>query len=253
MQEQVTVKTLEKALSIMDIFLAEKKPLSIAEIHRNLNMPKPTVLRLTRVLEAFGYLTKRENNKYWLGSKILQLSLVINEQLELCTLAMPVIKKLRDITGETAHLNVPENYERVCIYCLQGTEEVRAMMHVGQRSPLHVGASAKVMLAFMSDQFIASYIEHYRSSDASFGPINTEKLWGEINQVRDRGYCITERERTRDGIAVSAPVKDASGKLIAAIAVTVPATRSQFEINRYLTAVIQAAKELSVQLGYSHK
>lgn len=250
MDEQGTVKTLEKALFIMDLFLSQREELSIAEIHRELNMSKPTVFRLTKVLESFGYLVKRENNKYWLGSKILQLSMVINEKLELCALAMPIIKNLRDTTGETAHLNVPENFERVCIYCLHGKEEVRAMMQVGQRSPLHVGASAKVLLAYRSDACISKYIKQYQLSDASFGPIYANRLWDDVRKIREQGHCITDRERTKDGIGVSAPVRDVSGSVVAAVAVTVPATRDKVAIDRYRELVNQAAKEISIQLGF---
>jgi DNA-binding IclR family transcriptional regulator len=246
---QLTVKTLEKALLIVDLFLQETEPLSIGEIHRHLNMSKPTVSRLARVLESFGYLVKQDNNKYWLGTKILQLASVINEELELATLAKPAIKKLRDATNETVHLNVVENFERLCIYCLQGKGYLRGHVTVGHRSPLHIGASAKILLAFMSDSFINNYIDKFLRDNC--GSAYIDELWTDINKIREMGYCVTVKERTQDSTGIGAPIRNASGAVIAAIAMTFPATRDEAVVSDFIAKTIEAAKEISASLGYS--
>ncbi|MGI6453302.1 MAG: IclR family transcriptional regulator [Syntrophomonadaceae bacterium] len=252
MDSPIVVKTIDKALSIIELFLDKSEPLSAVEIHRALNIPKPTVSRLTRVLEYRGYLTKTENNKYWLGSKILQLASIINEQLELATLARPIVKELRDCTHQTVHLNIIEKFERVCIYCLQGKGDVRGYMVVGQRSPLHIGASAKLLLAFNDDRFINEYIEQYKLSDKRFGLINSNELWADIHQIREKGYCVTIKQRTRDGIGISAPIREVSGRVIAAVTITAPATRIDM-IDCYIAKVMEAASEISSLLGYTNK
>lgn len=244
--ESTTARSVERALSILDVFLKEKRPLSIADLHRSLDLPKPTVFRLVRGLESFGYLVRKDNdsNKYWLGSKILQLSSIINEKSDLSSLAMPILKKLRDETRETAHLNIIEKDERVCVYCLHGTKEIRYVVNIGDRSPLHLGASAKLMLAYMTDDFINQYIKRNQITDS-------QKLWDQLLKVRKQGYCITVGERSIDGIGVSAPVRDASGKVIAAIAVSAPAARlSREAVERYTLLAVKSAGELSSQLGH---
>lgn len=244
--ESPSARSVERALSILDVFLKEKRPLSIAELHRFLDLPKPTVFRLVRGLESFGYLLRKDNesNKYWMGSKILQLSSIINEKSDLSTLAMPVLKKLRDETKETAHLNIIEKDERVCVFCMHGTKEIRYVVNIGDRSPLHVGASAKLMLAYMSDEFVNQYIKRNQITDP-------EKLWDQLLKIKKQGYCITVGERSIDGIGISAPVRDASGKVIAAIAVSAPAARlSRAAVERFTALVVESAGELSSQLGF---
>lgn len=246
--ETSQIRSVERALSIIDVFLKEKRPLSIAEIHRCLDLPKPTVFRLVRGLETFGYLIKRdsESNKYWLGSKILQLSSVINEQSDLPVLAMPILKKLRDETKETAHLNIIENNERVCICCLHGTKEIRYVVNIGDRSPLHLGASAKLMLAYLNDEMIRQYIERNKVPQP-------DQLWQQLLKIREQGFCITVGERSIDGIGISSPIRDAYKKVIAAISVSAPVSRlSQEAIRHITTLVIKSSEDLSLQLGYTN-
>jgi len=251
--QEARVQSVMRALSILDVFLKEKKPLSIAELHRLLDLPKPTVFRLVRELEAFDFLKRMNNdaNKYWIGSKILQLSFMYNEQFELYVWAMPYLRRIRDETKETVHLNVMEKNERVCVYCLQGTEEIRYIVNVGHRSPLHVGPSAKIMLASMDDDFINQYIADHKPLETLSGPLDPECLWAQINKIREQGYCVTMGERNKDGLGIAAPVRDASGKVIASISLTLPVMRKDHvPLERYIEMVVKESLELSAQLGY---
>jgi IclR family KDG regulon transcriptional repressor len=115
------VKTLERAFFILNILIEEKKPLGITEISRYSGFSKPTVFRIVQTLESFGFLIRQGSNKYWLGTKILEWSYVISERFDICAVALPIMQKLRDETNETTQLNIRENFERVCVYCLYGT------------------------------------------------------------------------------------------------------------------------------------
>lgn len=185
--------------------------------------------------------------------RTLQFTLAINEQFELVTVAKPVIDKLRNVTSETTHLNIQEGFERVCVYCIQGTGEVRAYMRLGQRSPLHLGASAKVLLAFRSDLYVEHYIKDYLLPDPAFNQMAPAVLRESIKQIRELGYCITDRERTRDAIGVSAPIRNVTGEIVGAIAITCPSTRCSSEVEFYKNEVIKAAQEISILLGFLPK
>ena len=165
--------------------------------------------------------------------------------------AMPYLRRIRDETKETVHLNVMEKDERVCVYCLQGTEEIRYMVNVGHRSPLHMGPSAKLMLASMDDEFINRYIAEHKPLETLHGPLDPECLWSQIKKIREQGYSVTMGERNKNALGIAAPVRDASGKVIAAISLTLPIIRKdQVPLDKYIETVVKESLDLSVQLGY---
>jgi DNA-binding IclR family transcriptional regulator len=90
---------------------------------------------LVKVLETNKFLVKKTHSEqYWLGSKVLQLAAVFSEQSEISALATPILLDLRNSTRETVHLNIREENERVCIYCLEGFERyVPAIKKVSDR------------------------------------------------------------------------------------------------------------------------
>lgn len=244
-KESFAVRTLERGTAILDVFIQERRPLSVAELHRILNLSRSTVWRLVKVLETNKFLVKKTHSEqYWLGSKVLQLAAVFSEQSEISALATPILLDLRNSTRETVHLNIREENERVCIYCLEGFEPIRSGNQEGQRSPLHLGASAKVLLAGMDDNSIKKYIDdkHMDSSTAS-------AVLREVEQIRQQGYSASRQERIPEMVAISAPVKNPAGQTVAALSLTGPITREKSILENHTSKVIEAAKKLSIQLG----
>jgi len=165
--------------------------------------------------------------------------------------AQPVMERLRDITEETVNLYVLDGFDRVCIEQAEGVHLVRQVVRLGQKIPAYCGAAGKVLVAWQPEDFIERLISHTRLKPLTKNTISDVVLFKkELAKIRMQGYAVSHGERDIEVAAVSAPVFDEEGKILASLSVSGPVSR--FEITpQVIEAVKNAASEISYQLGYS--
>ena len=185
--------------------------------------------------------------------KLLELGYIVSQQLDLPRLATPILHGVATEANETAHLSMRDGDEGVLIAKAETSESLRLHTALGRRVPLHAGASMKVILAFLPDEQIESYIE--RSGLPRIAPNTVQdpkRLWADIRSIRKRGYAVTYSEQTRGAAGVSAPVRNHSGDVIAGVTISGPEQRfTPKAVERFAHIIVAAAYSLSLQLGYS--
>jgi DNA-binding IclR family transcriptional regulator len=164
------------------------------------------------------------------------------------------MKELLSRTQETVHLNVIDGLERLCVDSIESPQKVKATVPIGERNPLHAGASAKCLLAFSSQDFIDRYLD-----EAPLVPIterttvDPDVLRREFRYYQKQGYASSLGERTPGLAVISAPVLDHSGMLVAAISLALPEPRchdkEHWEYCR--EALLEITASLSRTIGYS--
>src|SRR5690606_19867547 len=137
------VRAVVRAIEILMSFTAETPELSLSELTRKVQMPKSTVYRLLLTLEQHKFIERTGQDRFRLGSALIVLGQLALNSRDLLQLALQPMQALRDRTGESVHLHILDANERLCIHTIQGTHDLRTVGGVGQRSPLHVGASAR--------------------------------------------------------------------------------------------------------------
>ncbi len=101
------VPGLERGLNILRLFSRARRAISAPEMARELGIPRSTVFRLAQTLEAMGFLRRLDNGRdYALGPAVLSLGFEYLGSLDLVELANPVLARLRDQTGCSAHLAI---------------------------------------------------------------------------------------------------------------------------------------------------
>jgi DNA-binding IclR family transcriptional regulator len=256
-REKSGLRTVERALSVLESFTAEETECSLADLARKLRLSKATVSRLLSTLLKHGYIDRTpDGSKYCLGVKLFYLGSIVAKTMKLREVALPIMYELRDATEETVHLNIVDGNQRLCIECVEGRHELKVTTHVGQRSPLHAGASAKVLLAYQDTETIEKILSRSRLSRITSTTITEpEKLRKELEEIRNRGYAVSRGERIHGVVALSAPVRDRTGSVVASLSVLVPETRAEASrIEDVLLPLLLAkAAELSFRLGYSRE
>ena len=197
MNEQ-KVDAVERALMLLDCFGVEDRSLSLAQLAERSGLYKSTILRLASSLERFGYLLRGEDGRYRLGPTLWRLGSAYRLGFDMAEHIRPELRRLVEVTGETASFYVREGDARVCLYRLNSPRAVRHHLEEGQRLPLNGGASAKILLA-----------------------------WGDGGNkaVREAGYAVSLGERDPDIAAVAVPVLSAQRQLRGALAVSGLITR----------------------------
>ena len=179
------MRILDRITAILEAVADSPDPLPPAVIARTLNLPLPTVSRLTRELASWRYLQVEErSNCYSLGSRSLAWGYAARPA-RLMTTIVPEMERLRDATGETVSLHVRSNDLRVCIAEVQSLELVRRVVPIGLVIPLHFGATGRVLLAFALPDFISTYM-----AKLGLAPTAERVLLKELELIREQGWSM---------------------------------------------------------------
>lgn len=245
-----TSETVKKTLGLLDVLSGEKREWYAAEIAQAAKLPVSTVFRLLTTLVQLRFIDyDAPTRRYRLGLKLLELGYRVSEGLDLPALANPVLRRLSDKSGETAHLSIRDGDEGVFVAKVETHHSVRMHTALGRRVPLHAGASMKTLLAFLPDAEVEAYIrDTFGSTHAQIA--ETQRLWQAINAAREKGYCFTRSEQTPGAAGVGAPVRDHTGRVVAALTISGPEARFTAEkVAQFGDLVRDAARELSAELG----
>lgn len=236
-EEKLTVRAVERALDILLCF-TDATDLSMTEIAQRVSLHKSTVYRLLSSLEMKGFVIRDAvTDKYRLGFRIWELSANISRSDDPAVLLLPEMERLRDQLGETVSLYIRDGLERIRIQAVQSKEAVRRVAPVGVRLPLYVGASSKVLLAFAEPK-----VEQLVIEDPSWpSSIDKESFRLQMEEIRRVGYATSVEEREKGAAAVAAPIRNRSGKLVAALSVSGPANRWSLAAMRKSVPHIQEA------------
>ncbi|MEV4078501.1 IclR family transcriptional regulator [Nonomuraea fuscirosea] len=223
--------------------VAARQPIGVGELARELGLPKSTVQRSLRTLNEAGWIRPAggEVTRWQVTSKALQIARTT--ELGLRDAAMPVMEELRQRTGETIHLMVPEGDAVVLIERLETDKPLRIVLPLGIRLPLHASANGKAVLAHLR-----------RPAGALLGYTGTtitdpDALRAELDGVLARGYADNRGEWRSDIAAVAAAVLGPDGP-IASLSVSTPASRMPEALRaEYGKLVTQAARTLTESLG----
>lgn len=244
-EDKRTVRAVERALDVLLCFTA-KSDWGLSEIALQAGLHKSTAHRLLATLEDRGFVIRDDaTEKYRLGLRILELSSNLSRE-DPSVVLLPDMERLRDELGETVSLYVRDRGERVRIQAVQSTQAIRRVATVGARLPLSVGASSKVLLAF-SDEAVRREVMADPSWPAS---VDRDKYADQLEEIRRAGYATSFEEREPGAAAVSAPIVDRSGKLVAALAVSGPSNRLTPDVmRRHAPAIMEAAGRMGKLLG----
>ena len=222
------VAAVDRALSLLAAFQDGDAALSLAELAERTRLYKSTVLRLLASLEHGGWVQRQDDGRYAVGAAVARLHAVYEQSFSLDKLVMPALRALVLATGESAAYHVRQGRERLCLYRVDSPHPVRDHARAGDLLPLDKGAGGRVLVAF--DPELGDWAKKNRKHYAG---------------VRADGYEALVGDRHSEIAGISAPVFRRSGELAAALTLTMPAHRYD---ERYVKNVLQAARELGVQL-----
>lgn len=249
-----TLSTVRNAARLLKAFLPREEELGVSELARRLALGKSTVHRLLVTLCAEG-LVERDpgSGRYRLGLVMFELGDTVRGRLDLGRAAGPALTALRDRIGESAQLGVPHGTDVVYLERLDGIQTPRLLGEQDRRVPMYTSAEGKVLLAFRTEAELTGYLADARLVRLTGRTITDRaRLVTELAAVRRRGYAESVNEREVGVAALAAPVRDATGAVVASIGVVAPLTRFRALSRAQLAeAVFEAGRSASRRLGWS--
>jgi DNA-binding IclR family transcriptional regulator len=246
-------RTVMRALTIVDSFTLDRPELGVREVARRLGLASSTAGRLLATLQSAGVLTQNPRTRtYMLGPRVLVWAGFYTGVLDVRATARPVLDRLRRATRETVTLYVQDGDERVCVERLEGPENIRAVVRLGERLPCYAGAGGKVLLAFLADAAREALLDRIVLTRITGRTItNRARLERELVTIRRQGYATSSGEHFVNASAVAAPVLGADGALVAVVSVSGPAERfTRARLPDYIKRVSKAARDISRSMGY---
>jgi DNA-binding IclR family transcriptional regulator len=252
--ERYIVPALRRGLSVLRLFSRERRVVTLPEIVRELGVPRATAFRLAHTLEADGYLQRTpHSNAFQLGLNVLSLGFEYLGSLDLLDIARPALEDLRDRLDLSVHMGVRDGTDVVYLVSLPSQHRLRSNVSVGTRSPAHANSIGRATLFDLSlDALRALYRGVKMAPYSEQIPTTVDALHQRLDEERQQGY-VSWRSAIIPGIAtVSAPIRDAEGRIAAALNVSDYESRPimQEQNGRVKDEVLRTAAAVSQSLGY---
>jgi DNA-binding IclR family transcriptional regulator len=230
MRQHSGIGVLDKAVGLLHT-IAES-PCGLAELCERTELPRATAYRLAAALEVHRLLARDDEGRWTLGPAVTELAASVNDPLLAASAA--VLPGLRETTGESVQLYRREGTSRVCVAAVEPAAGLRDTVPVGARLPMTAGSGAKVLLAYADATIQKAVLPTAKFTDRA------------LAEVRRRGWAQSVAEREPGVASVSAPIRDRTGRVIAAISVSGPIERlGRRPGDRHAMAVVRAGQRLS--------
>lgn len=247
------VPAVDRAVRLLHALRRASVPRGISELARELDLNKATVRDILLTLEAHG-LVERDaaTTRFRLGYGLYAFAGALGQQGgDITSLARPFLRALADQTGETAMLTLPDGERLLIVAVEEPASALKISAPVGRRLPLWAGAPAKVLLAALDEVELARRLRAMALPRFTTRSITAPAAYrAALRLVARQGYAVDDEEYL-DGVrAVSAPVRGASGAVVAALTVVGFSTRLTPERLAVASeAVVAGAAAVSARLG----
>jgi DNA-binding IclR family transcriptional regulator len=247
-----SLKSMQKLMAVLDCFSRYDRSLSLAELSERCRMPKTTVHRLVTSLREAKLLEQdKGRDRYRMGIRLFELGSIVLANLDVHREARDFVERLGEISGESAHLCVFDGTNMVIIEHREPGGSSVNWTTTLSISPSYCTGVGKAALAFQEPATIEKVIRQGLLPYTPNTLTDPDALRADLAETRRRGYSIDEGEHQPNVRCVAAPIRNASGRVFAAISVTGPMDRVTRERVPVLAElVIATANQLSRQLGF---
>lgn len=243
------MKTARKAVQLLRQFSRAEPELGVRDLARRLDMDSASVHRLLRALLAERFVEQDPlSRRYRLGFGVVDLAAIRICQHGLLAIASPYLEQLRDETGETVALLVPDHLEAVCLAVVESRQSVRVGYEIGERIPLHASAGGQVLLAYFNQ---ADRQAVYAAGLTRFTPrtlTDPVALEDRLAHIRADRSGWAEDSYFQDVVSAAAPVIDPKQSVAGVVTLAAPMHRCGLtELPRLSLAARRTADAIALE------
>ena len=245
------LSSLNHALKIMDL-LSVRSNLGVTEISRITGYDKSSVYKMLYTMQHRGYVIKTDDARYALSSKLAANSGQTLARQNVVDVAAPHIRRLRDACGETVLLGVLNINGKVIFTCKEeglAPESIRT--RTAYEIDAYTNAAGKLLLANLDSRMlkgILSGIQLYAHTPLTVP--DEAALLDQLDALRNASYAEQYDENYFGHSDIAAPVRDESGRCIAALSIACPTEVMRKNSGRFLPLLIHTAEEISADMGW---
>lgn len=254
-ESRYQVAAVDKALRVLNVFADAPHRFTLTEIATRTNLSANQSFRLLQTMICRGFVRHDSETKlYSLGPRLFSLASALFRGDALVVAAGEELTTAHSVTGETVAVIVQDGDATVCVDARESTHQLHVAAAIGSRATfLHAGAVGKVLLAGEDDEVIDRYLTGHTPLVplTRHTPTTRDAVWAEIRRIRASGYAISDEEVAEGMYGIAAPIRDRTGRTIAAITLSAPLSRAgEKERDLHREAILTAGRRISEHLGY---
>ncbi len=247
-------QAIDRAFLVLET-VAHTGSMSLAELHKVLNINKPALFRVVQALCSNGYLNKDDKTgDFSLSLKAFEIGVRAVNNLNYMPMIKDALKELSTKFGVIAQFSVEDNNELLCLESIDiNNTGFSVYTRVGTRSNLYSTSAGKALLSLLPNDKILDKFEYMNvRSLTSKTLVTADALLQDIARTRSRGYAIDNEENELGLFCIGAPLMGYNGTVLGAVSLS---ANSMDETTEKLLsqALLSAIQRLSSMLGYASR
>ena len=239
---------MRRTVALLRVMAESPRDLGVSDLSKKLGIAGATAFRILYTLGLEGLVIQDNDTKrYRLGADLAALGHAAAERFDVRYEALPTMERLSSESGMSSYLNISGSSEVVCIEHVASLGNIDLYGRVGRTMPFHACPSGFVLLAFGPSDLLTKVIGAPLRKFGKNSVVDTTALLGIIGGVRERGYAYGESD-LEDGVtSVSAPIRDHTGNVVAAIGLAGFSVMFNGHEQWLVQVLLNAAREISTQ------
>ena len=219
------VQSLERGLLVIRAFDAEHRELGLSEVARISGLTRAAARRFLLTLASLGYVNVSEG-RFSLTPRVLELGYAYLSSLTLPEVAQPHMEALVARVNESSSVSVLDDTEVVYVARVPTRRIMSITLSVGTRLPAYATSMGRVLLAGLADEELEARLARIELRPLSAHTITDRAaLRAVLERVRRQGWAAVDQELEEGLRSLAVPIHDAAGAVVAAINVSVHASR----------------------------
>jgi IclR family pca regulon transcriptional regulator len=245
------VESIARGFDVLKAFDRSRPTMSLSEVASAADLARPTARRILRTLTMLGYVWAAEGN-FELTPRVLELGLTYVQAFGLWDVARPHLEDLVAKTHESSSIAQLDGSDIVYVARVAVPKIIALAVHIGTRFPAVPTSLGKVLLAGLEPEELEKTLaEPSRAGVAPRWQPDRAELDTALREVRAQGWALTDEQLALGIRSVAAPLRDGSGRVMAAVNVTVHAAETAVEKLRgeYLPMLLDTAGRISADFA----
>jgi IclR family pca regulon transcriptional regulator len=245
------VQSLERGLAVIRAFDTDRRSLTLSDVARETGLSRASARRFLHTLVELGYVAT-DGREFMLRPAILDLGYAYLSSLTLPEIALPHLQELSEQVGESSSVAVLDGADIAYVERVATRRIMSAAIRVGTRFPAYATSMGRAILAHAEPAALDAYLAATTLTPLTSRTITRPgDLRAALDQVREQGWALVDQELEEGLRSVAAPLRDGSGRVVAAVNVSAPVRRGEIGeiLEHVLPPLLKAAAAIESDLA----
>lgn len=248
--ERDHIRSIERGFAVLLAFDADLPAPSLAELAAKTGFSRPAVRRILLTLQKLGYVVS-SGSRWSLTPRVLTIGQHYAATHHVSEVAQPHLLRLAELTHESASLSQLDGTGVVYVARVQVRRVMSLNVDIGSRLPVHATSMGRVLVAWADASVIEAVIDAGLPSLTPTTVTDPVRFRDELHEVRRQGFAIVDGELEPGFLSAAAPIREASGDVVAALAYSTSRGRTdpQHVLDEVIPHLLEVAAAITSDLA----